>query len=355
MTELTAKAGDGTISGKGFVSLSSEKGYPLQLALNLDNATLAKGNDLGASATGAIEVVSNATTTPTISGRISLPETRYKIVYQGSTQVATLTGVRRKPVLGRKKITGDADPVSGVPSDWKLNIDLVADNQVFVTGMGLNSEWSADIKIRGTTGAPVLTGGIDVIRGTLGFAGRSFNLESGRLRFNGGSVTNPSLRLVASGEADDVNVTITATGSAQNPEIAFSSTPGLPQDEIMARILFGNSVGELSPIQAVQLASSLNGLRGGGGGLNPLGVLQSSVGIDRLRILGADEDSGRGTSLAAGQYISNDVYVEIVTDARGYTATQLEISLTPALSVLSSVGSFGGSNVNVQYLSLIHI
>ena len=349
VTELTAKAGDGTVSGKGFVSLSSAKGYPLQLALNLNNATLATGSDLAASATGDIQLVNNATTPATIKGRISLPETRYKIIYEGSTKVATLTGVRRKPALGRKKITGDAEPISGVPSNWKLDVDLVADNQIFVTGMGLDSEWSADIKVRGTTGAPVLTGGIDLIRGTLDFAGRSFDLESGRLRFNGGSMTNPTLALAASGEADDVTIDIAITGSAEDPEIVFSSTPSLPQDEIMARILFGNSIGELTPIQAVQLASSLNGLRGGGGGLNPLGVLQSSVGIDRLRILGADEDTGRSTSLAAGQYISNDVYVEIVTDARGYTATQLEISLTPALSVLSSVGSFGGSNVNVRY------
>ena len=349
VTELTARAGDGTISGQGFVSLSSAKGYPLQLALDLDNATLARGHDLAASATGEIQLVNNATSPPTIRGRIRLPETRYRIVQEGSTKVATLTGVRRRPALGRKKITGEADPISGVPSNWRLDIDLSADNQIYVTGMGLDSEWSADIRVRGTTGAPVLTGGIDLIRGTLDFAGRSFELQSGRLRFDGNSMTNPTLRLVASGEADDVNITVNIAGSAENPEIAFSPTPSLPQDEIMARILFGNSIGELSPIQAVQLASSLNGLRGGGGGLNPLGVLQSSVGIDRLRILGADKDTGRSTSIAAGQYISNDVYVEIVTDARGYTATQLEISLTPALSVLSSVSSFGGSNVNVRY------
>ena len=123
----------------------------------------------------------------------------------------------------------------------------------------------------------------------------------------------------------------------------------VPQDEVMARILFGNSIGELTPIQAVQLAASLNSLRGGSGGLNPLGVLQSASGVDRLRILGADEETGRGTSLAVGQYISNDVYVEIITDTRGFTATQIEISLSKALSVLSQVGSFGGSNVNVQY------
>jgi len=349
VTELTARAGDGTISGQGFVSLSSAKGYPLQLALDLDNATLASGQDLAASATGEIQLVNNATTPPTIRGRIRLPETRYRIVQEGRTKVATLTGVRRKPALGRQKITGEPDPIGGVPSNWRLDVDLSADNQIYVTGMGLESEWSADIKVRGTTGAPILTGGIDLIRGTLDFAGRSFELQSGRLRFDGNSMTNPTLRLVASGETDDVNISVNIAGSAENPEIAFSSTPSLPQDEIMARILFGNSIGELTPIQAVQLASSLNGLRGGGGGLNPLGVLQSSVGIDRLRILGADKDTGRSTSIAAGHYISNDVYVEIVTDARGYTATQLEISLTPALSVLSSVSSFGSSNVNVRY------
>ena len=99
----------------------------------------------------------------------------------------------------------------------------------------------------------------------------------------------------------------------------------------------------------MQLAASLNSLRGGGDGLNPLGVLQTAAGIDRLRILTPDATTGRGTAIAAGKYITNDVYVEIVTDARGYTATQIEISLTPALSLLSQFGSFGSNNVNVRY------
>ncbi len=36
--------------------------------------------------------------------------------------------------------------------------------------------------------------------------------------------------------------------------------------------------------------------------------------------------------------------MEVVTDARGFTATQLEISLSKVLSVLSQTGTFGGSN-----------
>ena len=99
----------------------------------------------------------------------------------------------------------------------------------------------------------------------------------------------------------------------------------------------------------MQLAASLNSLRGSGGGLNPLGTLRSATGIDRLRILGSDEREGRGTALAAGEYITDDIYIEFVTDARGYTATQLEISLTPALSILTQAGGSGQTDINVQY------
>ena len=160
---------------------------------------------------------------------------------------------------------------------------------------------------------------------------------------------DPTISLVASADVEDVIVNVNVSGQAYNPQISFSSNPGLPQDEIMARILFGSSVGNLSAIQAVQLAASLNSLRGAGGGLNPLGKLRSATGFDRLRIVGADEDTGQGTSLAAGKYLTDDIYLEVITDARGFTATQLEISLTPALSVLSQAGGAVGTNVNVRY------
>ena len=76
---------------------------------------------------------------------------------------------------------------------------------------------------------------------------------------------------------------------------------------------------------------------------------RSATGIDRLRILGADETTGRGTSVAAGQYISNDIYVEVITDTRGFTATQIEIALSKALSLLSQTGGSNGTAVNLRY------
>jgi translocation and assembly module TamB len=349
--QLTAKAGDGIVQAKGFISLASADGYPMNISATLDNARLAKSENIAARATGNLTLEKVAGQTALLSGSLRLPETRYKIVREGAAQVPVLTGVRRKPPAGRPRVSGDGlAAVGGSLFDLiRLDIALKAPDEIYVTGMGLESEWKADIVLRGTTEAPRVTGEIELVRGTLGFAGRSFELQEGRVTFPTGDAFDPAIRLLASDTIETVTVSVSVTGRASNPQIAFSSVPGLPQDEIVSRILFGDSITTLSPLQAVQLASSLNTLSGSGGGLSPLGALQSATGIDRLRVLGPDDTVGRGAALAAGQYITKDIYIEVITDARGYTATQLEISLTPALSLLSQAGGSGQSNLSIRY------
>ncbi|MGB3846657.1 MAG: translocation/assembly module TamB domain-containing protein [Sphingopyxis sp.] len=348
--QLTATAGDGTVKASGYVSLAQASGYPMKIDAVLDNARLARSEGLSARATGNLTLEKVAGQTALLSGSLRLPETRYRIVRQGAASVPVLTGVRRKPPAGRQRISGDGlAAVGGSLFDLiRLDIRLRAPDEIYVSGMGLESEWQADVTLKGTTEAPRVTGEIELVRGTLGFAGRSFDLEEGRVTFPTGDAYDPSIRLLASDTFDNVTVNVSVSGRAQNPQIAFSSVPGLPQDEIVSRILFGSSITELSPLQAVQLAASLNSLRGSGG-LSPLGALQSATGIDRLRVLGPDDAQGRGTALAAGQHITNDIYLEVITDGRGYTATQLEISLTPALSILSQAGGSGQTSFSVRY------
>ncbi|GMM92556.1 translocation/assembly module TamB domain-containing protein [Qipengyuania sp. MTN3-11] len=348
---LTATAGEGTVTASGFVSLAEASGYPMNVEITMDDARLAQSDALSATATGNLRLTKAARQTALITGRIVLPETRYEIIRQGSAEVPELTGVRFKPPRGPVRITGDepALPQPGLFDQLRLDIALVAEEQLYVSGMGLESEWSADLRLTGTSTAPRISGEVELVRGTLGFAGRSFELSEGRVDFTGGTTIDPVIRLTATEDIEDVTVSVNVSGRAYDPQIAFSSSPGLPQDEIVSRILFGSSIGNLSTIQAVQLAASLNSLRGSGGGLNPLGKLRSATGVDRLRILGADETSGRGTALAAGQYLTDDIYVEFITDARGFTATQLEVSLTPFLSILSQAGGSGATNVNLRY------
>ena len=348
--KLSAQAGNGTVKGSGYVSLSSEAGYPVNIALDLQQARLARSDVISANATGKLQLTRTGSQTALLSGSIRLPETRHTIVREGAAQVPQLTGLRFKPRRDRVRITGEevAEPITSIFSSVRLEVDVEAPEKLYVSGMGLESEWSADFKVTGTSAAPRMAGTFSLVRGTLGFAGRSFDLSEGRIGFTGGRTIDPTLRIIASEDIEDVAVNVEVGGRASNPQIGFSSTPGLPDDEILSRILFGSSVTNLSALQAVQLATSLNSLRGTGGGLNPLGKLRSATGVDRLRILGPDEDNGRGTALAAGQYLTDDIYVELITDTRGFTATQLEVSITPWLSVLSQAGGSGSSNVDVK-------
>lgn len=347
LNSLTAKAGDGTVKAQGKVSLSSANGYPISITADLANARLARSDALGATATGKITITKNPEVSR-IEGRLTIPEAHYQIIRQGAAEVPELTGVRRKSAMTDEE--GDK-PARVLRSfgDFDLNLRIDADNRLFVTGMGLESEWRSRITVRGTTLAPDIRGNLEIVRGTYSFASRRFDISRGTIRFQGAELFNPSVDIQANTTAEGVTAILTVSGTAQQPQIAFSSSPSLPQEEVLSRLFFGTNVTNLSATEAIQLAAALQSLSGSGGGLNPLGQLKSATGIDRLRILGADDVSGRGTALAAGKYITNDIYVEIITDARGFTATQLEISLSRTLSLLSSAGTFGGSSVSLKY------
>lgn len=351
ISELTATAGSGTIEASGFLNLAEAEGFPMDIAITMANARLANTGALAAAASGEVRLTKAAGQTALLSGDIVLPESRYQLSRESAEELPELTGVRFKPRRGPVRITGN-EPAArspGLLAQLRLDLGVRMRERLYVTGMGLDSEWRADLRITGTSAQPRITGPVELIRGTIDFAGRSFELEEGRIGFTGGESFDPTIELVATETVEDIRVNVNVGGRAYNPTVAFTSVPGLPQDEILARILFGSSIGSLTTIQAVQLAASLNALRGSGGGLTPLGRLGSAAGIDRLRILGADEAQGRGAALAAGQYITDDIYIEFITDARGYTATQLEISLTRALSILSQAGGSGQTNINVQY------
>ncbi|MDI7775067.1 translocation/assembly module TamB domain-containing protein [Asticcacaulis sp. EMRT-3] len=344
LDSFSGQAGDGTVKASGWLSLAADQHFPMALHADLVNARLARSDAINSVVSGTLDVVNNPTDGPLIKGDLRLPQFKYQVVKQGAAEINVLDGVHRKG----ESLTPPADS-GGAPSKWKLNVRIRADNKVFVSGMGLDSEWSADLRVGGTSDDPQVVGSMKAIRGDYSFAGRAFNLDSGTITFDGGDVTNPEIDLSASANLSDIQGIIKISGSAQRPQISFSSTPALPQDEVLSRMLFGESVANISPTEALQLAAAVNSLNGGGDKLNPLNALRSATGIDRLRVVSADAATGRGTSLAAGKYLTNNVYVEIVTDTKGFTATQFQIALGKALSILSQTGGVNGTSVSVRY------
>ena len=347
LTQLNARAGNGTVQAQGSIGLAADAGFPIDFRATLNNAQLAKSDALSATTTGTIHLT-NGKGGGLIEGELQIPNARYQIIRQGSAEVPELTGVRRRSDLRAARFSDR--PAAAPVGQFKLNLHITAPNRIFVSGMGLESEWRMDLRVGGTSAAPVVTGGLDVVKGAYSFAGKRFDVTRGRVRLRGAALSDPDIDILATTTTNGITAQIVISGTGLRPQIAFTSTPALPQDEVLSRLLFGTNPSNLSATEAIQLASALNSLRGsGGGGLNPLGRLRSATGFDRLRIVSGSETGGKGSALAAGKYLTDNVYVEVVTDARGYTATQLEIALTKALSVLTSTGSFGGSDVRLKY------
>jgi translocation and assembly module TamB len=343
---FTGKAGpNGTVSGSGYVDYgglfaSPSQGVLVEIKANAKNALLVNRDDFGATVTGPL-VISSTGTAGTLGGDVVLNRGRFRLGQFNAAQALPVINVRE---INRR---ADEAPRRQRPAIWRYDVKARANNQFTVTGLGLNSEWGANVTLTGTVDAPRITGQADLVRGEYEFAGREFDLARGRINFRGESPPNPSLDIAASANLSDLNATINVRGTGLAPEISFTSTPALPEDELLARLLFGSSITDISAPEAVQLAAALASLRGGGG-LDPINALRGAIGLDRLRIVAADQTTGQGTSIAAGKYITRNTYVEIVTDGRGYSATQIEFQITRWLSLLSSISTIGRQSANVR-------
>ncbi|MFC3581522.1 translocation/assembly module TamB domain-containing protein [Sphingomonas hylomeconis] len=341
IANFTADAGKGKVAGSGTFDLAATNGFGIDLKVQARNAALINRDDIAASVTGPLSFTSDGSG-GLISGDVTLDYSSYRL--------GKATAASAVPRLNIREINvpdgGDEDDSPRKP--WQLDIRARAPNNLRVTGLGLASEWSTDLKIGGVPENPVITGRADLIRGDYEFAGREFDLERGVILFDGSVPANPSLDIAANADTTGLNATIRVTGYALKPEISFSSIPALPEDELLSRLLFGTSITNLSAPEALQLAAAVAALQNGSGGLNPINAVRRAAGLDRLRILPADPQTGQGTSVAAGKYITRRLFAEIVTDGQGYSATQVEFQVTRWLSLLSSISTLGRQSANVR-------
>lgn len=337
---FSAAAGrNGRVTGAGRISFSSlNRG--MDIALDADNASLIARDDLSATVTGPLRIRADASG-GVISGTVRLNRSAY--VLGQSSAVTSL------PRLNVREVNGvvAADTPAASAQVWTLDIKAEAPGRLMVSGLGLDSEWRANLLVQGSIFSPAITGAAEMIRGGYEFAGRRFDLQRGIIRFRGESPPDPILDIVAQGDTQGLTATIRVAGTGQRPDISFASVPALPQEELLSRLLFGTSITSLSAPEAVQLAAAVASMRGGAG-LNPINALRKAVGLDRLRILPGNVATGQRTSVAAGKYLTRRTFVEVITDGQGYSATRAEFQVTRWLSILSTISTLGEQSASVR-------
>jgi len=331
-------SGGGSISGSGSVTFAGGQAL-LDLSFNAQQALLLNRDDIAARVTGPLKIHSDANG-GLISGNLKLNKGRFQLGRASAAAVPQLdvheTGLDIEDVIESEAV-----------HRWKLDLKI-AGSDLNVTGLGINSQWGTNLQIGGFADAPRFSGRADLVRGNYDFAGRIFRLDHGVIRFNGESPPNPLLDIHAEAAVQGIDASVIVQGTGLHPEITFASSPPLPQDELLSRILFGTSITNLSAPEALQLATAVAGLQSGKGNLDPINALRKAVGLDRLRIVPADVATGQKTAIAAGKYIRRKLFVEVVTDGAGYSATNIEYQMTRWLSILSTVSTIGRASASVR-------
>ncbi|GAA0530380.1 translocation and assembly module TamB [Rhizomicrobium palustre] len=335
LTKFTAKAGPGNITGSGTIDLAAP-GRPVDIAFKASNARPMSSDLLTATINSDLKLEGNLSDRLTLSGQVNVQRGNINIPEKFASEVATLNVRRtRQP---------QAAPPAQTAVPIILNLTISSPGQIFVRGRGLEAEFEGDLKIGGTSTAPQVSGGLELRRGTLALAGASLTFQSGSISFNGQALRkrlDPSLNLVAQSQSNGITATLKITGTASQPKLELSSSPQLPQDEILAQLLFQQSAKSLSAMQLASVAQAAATLSGGGGGFDPVGTMRQSLGLDRLAVGSSQETSGGtgSTTIEAGKYVLRNVYIGAKQDLSGGTKALVQVDITKHLKAQAQVNT----------------
>ncbi len=349
LTKLTARdGGSGSLSASGAIDLLPEQGFPTELTAEFKTFHLLRRDDVTASSSGRLQLQGTARSAK-LTGRFETDVVEVRIPDRLPAEIVDLEAVEEGAGL-----PAAAALPPGVAEDrrFQLPLDLRVEmpRRVFLRGRGLDSEWAGKLAVAGTAERPEVTGKLEMVRGQIAALGKTFKFERGSVDFVGGDTIDPVLDMKAEHAGKDLSVTVQVSGRASDPSISFGSSPDLPEDEIVSRLLFGKTTTQLSAFEAAQLASTAAELSGGGVSGGMLEGLRKLLGVDVLRIETAGDGDAASTGITAGTYVTEEIYVGATQGTAADSGTvEVEVEVSPHIFIDTEVGQTGESNVGIKF------
>ncbi len=339
-------ASGGRLSVGGSIGLIP--GFATDLRINLDNAEFTDSQSYSATTDGALTLTGPLRGGATLGGQIDIREAEIRLSAATTVQnVPDITHVRESAgvsrTLQRAGLVDSGNGNGGPSSALALDVVVRAPSRIFIRGRGLDAELGGRLRITGTVANVIPIGQFNLIRGRLDILGKRLNLDSGQLLLQGS--LDPFFRIVAATTTTNATVRIIVEGTPTSPDFVFESDPDLPDDEILASLLFGRDIASISPLQAAQLASAVATLTGTGGG----GVfenIRNQFNLDDLDV--STDDSGAAT-LGVGKYLNENIYTDFQVNSEGRTEIQLNLDVTPNIVAKGSVDSEGGTGLGIFF------
>ncbi|MEZ5799114.1 MAG: translocation/assembly module TamB domain-containing protein [Paracoccaceae bacterium] len=347
-SELTS---GGRLRVGGSIGLSAP--FDGALDVQLDNLHLRDPELFDTTVNGALNLTGPLLGRARLVGRVRIGETELQVPSTGYASASDLEAVRHvndSPAVRATRARAGLGAAAGAGQggggaisgpDWGLDVTVDAPRRIFLRGRGLDAELGGSIHLGGSLRSVVASGEIGLIRGRLDLLGKRLVLSDASLVLEGDLV--PYITVVASNETEGIVSMVSIEGRADAPEVKFTSSPEMPQEEVLAWLLFGRGLQNISVFQAAQLANAVAVLAGRGGeGI--VSKLRRGFGFDDLDITTSEDGTA---SVAAGKYIGKNIYTGIEIDQNGQSKINLNLDLRQGVTVKGRVGSDGQGGIGI--------
>lgn len=339
----------GSMNASGTIGIDAAGGFPADLSIKISDGRFSDGRTVTANFGGDLTVKGPLTQAATLSGRVDLGRTVITLPERIAPSLARLN-VKHKnapaDVARQAEALKPASSSGNGGGSFLLDLEVSAQDQIFVRGRGLNAELGGSIRLIGPASAPEAVGSFKLKRGRLGILGRRLDFSQGNITFSGS--LSPELDFAATSSVNGGTVTVTVTGEASNPKFAFTSSPAAPEDEVFAQLVFGRAMGSLSAVQIAQLAQAAAMLAGVGGSTSLLDNIQGKLGVDDLDVK-TDDETG-DTSVSVGKYLNDRTYITIEKGSRpGSGKAAIDLNVGKGVKLRGEAADDGSTKGGIFY------
>ncbi|NKM10703.1 filamentous hemagglutinin adherence factor [Rhizobium laguerreae] len=337
--------GGGTISVSGTIGIQPAGGFPADISIKLDKAVYVDGTLVVSTVNGTLGL-RGPITSATLSGKLRLDKTSITVPEKLPTSLREID-IRHKnaprAVLAQLRDDGERKP-GEKSSVITLDLEIDAPSHIFVRGRGIDAELGGLVTIRGTAAAPIVTGGFTMRRGRLTILNRRLDFsDKSRITFVGD--LTPALDMEATSASGSTTLTVDVAGLATDPAITFSSSPELPQDEVLAQLIFGQSMSKLSPVQIAQLADAVSQLAGNRS-TSLFEGLRNQLGVDDFDV---STDSKGQTSVSVGRYLNDRTYFELQQGGSAGAKAVINLDVGRGVKLRGGAGGNGEGEAGIIY------
>jgi translocation and assembly module TamB len=231
-----------------------------------------------------------------------------------------------------------SQPAAAMPSAVRFDGAFNLGSSFHLYGQGLDATLGGSVRVRSDNGAPpTATGSIEVVKGEYTAYGQQLQVTQGRINF-AGPVDNPGLNITATRPnlPTGIEVGVTISGSARRPLVKLSSTPAMPDTEILSWLVLGQPLDQVGASDIGLLQTAAAALLGPGDGMPLQTRLAHAVGLDSISVQSASSSTGTSSTNGAATAASGGVQSTIVTLSKRLSANTL-VTFSRGLDGVSSI------------------